>query len=214
MTQPLSRFNPIADAIARLFHPHAEVVVHDIIEDKIAYIINPFSGRSIGDPSLLDLDPHDPSLTNDIIGPYEKAGDRGQRIRSITAVLRSEAGESIGILCINLDFSVLESALEVLDGFVRSQDHEALPEVLFRKDWVDLINLEIRSHLTETGNSLDSIDIDGRIALLKRLDEKGLFFARKSVQQIAHLLGLSRATVYKHLKDIRKTNVLNRLSRP
>jgi predicted transcriptional regulator YheO len=58
------------------------------------------------------------------------------------------------------------------------------------------------------------LDIKGRIALLKRLDEKGLFYARKSVQQVAHTLSISRATVYKNLKEIRKENVMIRLGRP
>jgi predicted transcriptional regulator YheO len=214
MAHRLSRFRPIADAIARLFHPYAEVVLHDIIDDTIEYIANPFSGRATGDTSYMELDPKDPSLQKDVLGPYEKAGNNGQPIRSITAVLRSEDGDPMGILCINLNFSVLESALETLDKFVRSPDIEAIPEVLFRKDWRDLINLEIRSFLLETGKSLDSLDINGRISLLKRLEEKGLFYARKSVEQVAHTLKISRATVYKNLKEIRKDNVIIRFSRP
>ena len=214
MADRLLQFRPVADAIVRLLHPYAEVVIHDIIDDKIEYIANPFSGRAAGDESYLDLDPKDPCLQQDVIGPYEKAGNSGQPIRSITAILRCETGEPIGILCINLDFSVLESALETLDKFVRFPETEAIPEALFRKDWRDLIKLELRSFLLETGKSLDSLDINGRISLLKRLDEKGLFYARKSVEQVARMLRLSRATVYKNLNEIRRHNVTIRLSRP
>lgn len=214
MAHRLSQFTPIADAIVKLFHPHAEVVLHDLIDDTIAYIANPFSGRAVGDVSYLGIGPKEPSLKKDVLGPYEKADFKGQPIRSITAVLRSEDGNPIGILCINLDFSVLESALEILDKFVRSPDIDAIPEALFRKDWRNLIKLEIRSYLLETDKTLDMLDIKGRMALLKRLDEKGLFYARKSVQQVAHALGISRATVYKNLKEIRKENVMMQLGRP
>jgi predicted transcriptional regulator YheO len=103
MAHRLSRFRPIADAIVRLFHPYAEVVLHDIIDDTIEYIANPFSDRVTGDTSYLELDPKDPSLQKDVLGPYEKAGNNGQPIRSITAVLRSENGNPMGILCINLN---------------------------------------------------------------------------------------------------------------
>lgn len=214
MAHHLSQFKPVADAIAGLFHPFVEVVIHDIIDDTIEYIANPFSGRAVGDASLLGLDLKDPSLQKDVLGPYEKAGDKGQRISSITAVLRSEEGYPIGILCINLDFTVLESALEVLDDFVRSPDSEPRPEALFRKDWRDLIRLEVRSYLLETGKTLETLDVSGRISLLKKLDDKGLFYARKSVEQIARVLGISRATVYKNLREIRKEDVIIRLSRP
>lgn len=57
MTHQLSQFTPIADAIVKLFYPHAEVVLHDIIDDPIAYIGNLFSGRAVGDVSHLGLDP-------------------------------------------------------------------------------------------------------------------------------------------------------------
>lgn len=214
MAHRLSQFTPVADAIVKLFHPYAEVVIHDIIDDTIEYIANPFSGRADGDASLIGLDLKDPSLQKDVLGPYEKAGDKGQRIRSITAVLRSEEGYPIGILCINLDFTVLESALEVLDDFVRSPDIEPRPEALFRKDWRDLIRLEVRSYLLETGKTLDALDVSGRISLLKKLDDKGLFYARKSVEQIAQVLGISRATVYKNLRKIRKEDIIIRLSQP
>ena len=149
-----------------------------------------------------------------MLGPYEKADNTGQPIRSITAVIRNEDGNPIGILCINLDFSVLESALEILDKLVRSPDIDAIPEALFRKDWRDLIKLEIRSYLLETDKTLDLLDINGRMALVKRLDEKGLFYVRKSMEQVAGNLGVSRATEYKYLKEIRKENIMIRLGRP
>ena len=214
MAYLLSQFKPIANAIARLFHPFAEVVLHNITTDTIEHIVNPFSGRTVGDSSLLGLDHKDPGLQKDVLGPYEKADNKGRPIRSITAVLRSEEGDPIGIMCINLDFSVLESALETLEKFFRSSDTDAIPEALFRKDWRDLIKLEIRSYLVETDKTLDLLDINGRMALLKRLDDKGLFYARNSVEQVAGALGISRATVYKYLKAIRKENVIIRLSRP
>ena len=214
MAHRLSQFRPVADAIVKLFHPYAEVVLHDIIDDTIAYVANPFSGRAVGDVSYLGLDPKEPSLKKDVLGPYEKADYKGQPIRSITAVLRNADGNPIGILCINLDFLVLESALEILDKFVRSPDIDAVPETLFQKDWRDLIKLEIRSYLLETDKTLNMLNIKGRMTLLKRLDEKGLFYARKSVQQVAHALGISRATVYKNLKELREENVMIQLGRP
>jgi predicted transcriptional regulator YheO len=70
----LSRFNPVADAIAKLLHPFAEVVIHDLKKDTIVYIANPYSGRKVGDPSLLDLDPGELNSINKVIGPYETTG--------------------------------------------------------------------------------------------------------------------------------------------
>jgi predicted transcriptional regulator YheO len=40
MKNTLSRYIPIADAMAKLLHPYAEVVIHDIEKDTIVHIAN------------------------------------------------------------------------------------------------------------------------------------------------------------------------------
>ena len=212
MENVLSKYKPIADAIAVLLHPYAEVVIHDIIKDSIVHIANPCSKRREGDPSYLGLDGDGSDLTleKNVLGPYEKEGEGGQRIRSITAVLREDETLPIGILCINLDFSPLEtafeSALEVLNGLIRPAEIEARPEIIFREEWRELIKLEIRAFRLENGLTRDSMNAKERRELMRRLDQKRLFYARKSVEQVAGYLMISRATAYKDLNEIRKGN--------
>ena len=210
MENTLSNYKPIADAIAKLLHPYAEVVIHDIKKDVIVHIANPYSKRRVGDSSYLGLGggESDFGLEKNVLGPYEKAGEDGQRVRSITAVLRSDEAQPIGILCINLDFSPLEtafeSALEVLNGLIRPAEIEARPEIIFHEEWRELIKLEIRAFRLEKGLTQDSMNAGERRELLRRLDQKRLFYARKSVEQVASYLMISRATAYKDLNEIRK----------
>lgn len=209
MKDSLAKYVPIADAVARIFQPHVEVVLHDIETDKIAYIANPYSGRKEGDLSLLSLFDNtscDFPYGADVEGPYENAGNKGQRIRSISAALKDDQGNVIGMMCTNLDFSALEAGLDILENFIRPIDAKAPPKILFQNDWRDNIRLEIRMYLTENNLSFDNIDAGHRKSLIKRLEEKGLFYARKSVEQLAGLLNISRATAYKDLKQIRKEN--------
>ena len=212
MQNTLSSYKPIADAIAMLLHPYAEVVIHDIVKDIIVHIANPYSKRKVGDSSYLGLDgsQSDFGLEKNVLGPYEKTGDDGQRIRSITAVLRNEEAKPIGILCINLDFSPLEtafeSAFEVLNGLIRPAEVEARPEIIFREEWREQIKLEIRAFRLEKGLTQDSMNAKERRELMRRIDQKRLFYARKSVEQVASLLKISRATAYKDLNQIRKSN--------
>ena len=212
MENTLLSYKPIADAIAKLLHPYAEVVIHDIENDTIVHIANSYSRREVGDKSYLglDSDKSDFGLEKNVLGPYEKTGDDGQRIRSITAVLRNEAAKPIGILCINLDFLTLEtafeSALEVLNGLIRPPGSQARPEVIFREEWQEQIKLEIRAFRREKGRTQESISTKERRELMRRIDQKRLFYARKSVEQVASLLKISRATAYKDLNQIRKSN--------
>lgn len=212
MENTLSSYTPVADAIVKLLHPYAEVVIHDIEKDAIVHIANPYSKREIGDTSYLglDSDQSDFGLDKNVLGPYEKTGAAGQRIRSITAVLRNEATKPIGILCINLDFSALEtvfdSALEVLNGLIRPPGSQARPEVIFREEWQEQIKLEIRAFRCEKGRTQEPMSTRERRELMRRIDQKRLFYARKSVEQVASLLKISRATAYKDLNQIRKNN--------
>ncbi len=212
MENTLSSYTPVADAIVKILHPYAEVVIHDIEKDIIVHIANPYSKREVGDSSYLGLgsDESDFGLDKNVLGPYEKTGDDGQRIRSITAVLRNEAAKPIGILCINLDFSTLEtafdSALEVLNGLIRPPGSQARPEVIFREEWQEQIKLEIRAFRCEKGRTQEAMSTRERRELMRRIDQKRLFYARKSVEQVASLLKISRATAYKDLNQIRKSN--------
>ena len=205
MSRFLSAYIPVAEAIARLFHPNAEVVIHELAGDRVYHIANPFSGRQPGDISLLKLSAEDLEGQTDIIGPYEKAGNNGQAIRSITAVLREDTGKARGLMCINLDYSAYEPALNLLEALIRPRQAETHPEILFRNDWRDQIKLEARTFLNETRKSIDTLDAPTRKALMKRLEERGLFYAKKSVEQVAALLGVSRATAYNDLQAIRST---------
>ena len=212
MENTLSKYKPVADAIAMLLHPYAEVVIHDIVKDIIVHIANPYSKRRVGDSSYLGLDggQSDFGLEKNVLGPYEKAGEDGRRIRSITAVLRDDEDQPIGILCINLDFSPLEtafeSALEALNALIRPPEIAARPEIIFREEWRELIKLEIRAFRLEKGLRQDTMNAKERRELMRRLDQKRLFYARKSVEQVASYLMISRATAYKDLNAIRKAN--------
>ena len=107
MKDELAHYKPIGEAFSLLLFPHAEVVIHDLKTGCINAIFNNFSKRAVGDESLLDevkLLPH----TQDIFPPYFKINWDGRKIKSVTAVLRNQRSEAIGLLCVNLDISKWE----------------------------------------------------------------------------------------------------------
>ena len=204
MAHPLDRYKPVADAVAVLFAPDVEVVIHEIQTDTVFYIANPVSGRKPGDISLLELDDRDLEPKDGVIGPYEKAGESGQRVRAATAVLRDGRGKAVGLMCINQDYSVYEPALNLLERLIRPPQAEQHPEILFQNDWRDQIKLEVRAFLEEHNHAPDRLAPGERKRLIARLDEKGLFFAKKSIEQVAAIIGVSRATAYNDLKAARQ----------
>ncbi|MFJ6323149.1 MULTISPECIES: transcriptional regulator [unclassified Rhizobium] len=197
------QFVPVAEAVATLLKPHAEVVIHDLRTQTIAYIANNISRRDIGGSSLADLKDIG-ELGTDVIGPYRKTNFDGRQLKSITAVLRNSDGETFGLLCINFDIAPIEAARNALSLLAAFQGAGAQPSALFNADWQETVNGAISGFLGERGLAASALAKEDHAALVERLEQEGYFSIRNLVPYLARLLGISRATVYKHLREARQ----------
>ena len=199
----LDNFRAIADAIATLFFPHAEVVLHDLRTQKVDYIANNLSKREIGDDSALeDMLSDDVSERN--IGPYEKLNWDGQKIRSLSTVLRDRQGNPLAVLCINLNISLFENAKAALDLFLSPTKVIPQPDSLFRDDWQERINTFLHAWLRERQLSLNLLTRDHKRELVLALHAEGAFKGKSASNYVANVLNMGRATVYKHLKELKE----------
>lgn len=201
--EDILQFAPIAEAVATLLKPHAEVVIHDLRTQTIAYIANNLSRREVGGSSLAELKDIG-SLGSDVIGPYRKTNFDGRQLKSITAVLRGKAGQPFGLLCINFDIAPIEAARDALNLLAAFQGAGAQPSALFRADWQETVNAAIADFLGERGLAASALAKEDHAALVEMLEQEGYFSIRNLVPYLARLLGISRATVYKHLREARQ----------
>lgn len=198
----LASFVPVADAIAALLKPHAEVVIHDLGNGTLRHIANRLSRRSPGDDSLTDVDGVD-TLGEPVIGPYPKTNHDGRPMKSVTAVLRDGRGRPAGLMCVNLDVSMFETLQSMSRDFLRFAHAPPRPAALFREDWREEVNDVVGTFLGERGTSLAAMHVDEREALVRALDARGVFDVRHAAGYVARVLGVSRATLYKSLKSVR-----------
>ncbi|HWD30425.1 transcriptional regulator [Pseudomonas caricapapayae] len=198
----LDNYRAIADAIATLFFPHAEVVLHDLRSQKIDYIANNLSKREIGDDAALE-DMLETGTDETNIGPYEKLNWDGQKIRSLSTVLRDEAGKPLAVLCINLNISLFENAKAALDLFLSPSKLIAQPDALFRDDWQERINTFLNTWLRQRQLSLNLLTREHKRELVLALHAEGAFKGKSAANYVANVLGMGRATVYKHLKELK-----------
>lgn len=198
----LENYRAIADAIATLFFPHAEVVLHDLRTQTVAYIANNISKREIGDDAALeDMLSEEASERN--IGPYEKLNWDGQKIRSVSTVLRDAEGTPLALLCINLNISLFESAKAALDLFLSSSKLIPQPDALFRDDWQERINTFLHNWLRQRQLGLNLLTREHKRELVEALHAEGAFRGKSAANYVANVLNMGRATVYKHLKEIK-----------
>jgi len=199
----LDNYRAIADAIATLFFPHAEVVLHDLRTQKVDYIANNLSKRTIGDDSALE-DMLSDEVSERNIGPYEKLNWDGQKIRSLSTVLRDSEGHAVAVLCINLNISLFENAKAALDLFLSPSKLIPQPDSLFRDDWQERINTFLHTWLRERQLSLNLLTRDHKRELVLALHAEGAFKGKSASNYVANVLNMGRATVYKHLKELKE----------
>ncbi|HDJ1438696.1 TPA: PAS domain-containing protein [Serratia rubidaea] len=199
----LTRYHAIADAIALLFTPYAEVAIHDLASQKLVYIANNRSQRELGEDSNLD-DLRD-NLDLQVIGPYQKHNWDGGQLRSISAVLRDDNQHPIGLMCINLDITVLSSAKAALETFLSGSALQPQPAVLFQDDWQERINTFIYQWLQQHQQTLSTLNAPARRELVEALYHQGAFRGKNAAGYVAKILGIGRATVYNYLKNCKES---------
>lgn len=199
----LDKYHPVAEAVAALLRPHAEVVIHDLETGQIHHIVNPLSRRQVGTNSMTELEVAS-SLQASVIGPYRKTNWDRRQLRSVTAVLRNEASRPIGLLCINLDISMFEGAAAAIRQLIDFSPEPVFPADLFKPEWKEVANTILAAYLASHKLTEAAMSRTDQLAVIRLLEENGIFDMRGSMPHITQLLRLSRSTVYNMLNEIRK----------
>jgi D-arginine utilization repressor len=192
---------PACQAIATLLRPHAEVALHDLATDTIVGIWNGFSDRLPGEASLLSELPES-WHERPVQGPYAKVLADGRQLSSVSAVIRDGAGSPRGLLCVNLDRTPLLE-LAALIGRVAAPAESPPPE-LFERDWREQIALTVDERCRELNIDRRRLSRADKREVVAELDRRGLFATRNAAAHAGKALGVSRATVYSLLKEVRR----------
>lgn len=197
MSPELERYRPIAEAISLLLSPHVEVIIHDFKTKCVGAIFNNLSKRKIGDESLLDE--MEKLSDQEVFPPYFKINWDGRKMKSVSALLKNQAGKAIGLLCINLDISKWEQMHHFILDLIESKVEQ--PDCLFKNDWREKINVYVSTYLKRNGLCLESLDRSEKRKLLLELWKEGAFETKNAASYVADVLQISRATVYNYLKE-------------
>jgi len=204
---------PLVRGLAEMFGPECEVVLHDInaLPHSIVAIENGHvTGRTVGDvPTDLMLR----TLRNvdeaQDVRLYVSSSD-GKILKSLAITLRDARGEAFAILGVNLDVSQVVQAQRVLANLtaVGRLGGEAVPEAeeIFSGDIRDVVAGMITKILAEMDKTTPAMSREEKMEVVKRLEARGAFLVKRSAEQVAEALDLSRYTIFSYLKEIRHHN--------
>lgn len=198
---------PIVYGIAETFGRKCEVVLHDFQqpESSIVAIAGNVTNRHVGGSVT--------QIGLSIIAQGDAAQDQfnyvthapnGRVLKSSTIVLRDRDGDVIGALCINLDVTELRLLASMAQELVGPPLQTPEP-VTFVDDIGQVLQAVIEKEIAVLGNSIDRLTKQERLTILRSLDRRGIFALRRAASQVAEYLGVSRATVYTYLEEIRGT---------
>lgn len=210
----LALFHPAMRAIAAAGGSTCEVVLHnldgsdvDLGQTIMAIEHGHVTGREVGGPSTsLGLDVmQNRQEDHDAFG-YRGFTTDGRELRCSSVYFRNRAGDIIAALCINVDLSAVQQARSLLDALLPGAGPElpAQPDEYFGRDLVSVMDAMIAEAIREAGKPVAQLSRDDKIAVLERLDARGVTRMRKSVETMAVRLGISRVTAYAYLDEARR----------
>ena len=202
---------PIVQGLAEMFGADCEVVLHDVglLPHSIVAIENgALTGRTVGDvPTdrmLRNL--RNPDQTQDV-RVYISSHD-GKILKSLAVTLRDPDGQPYGLLGLNFDISEIVQAQRTLATItaVSRLGGDAPPETdeIFAGDIRDVVSGMVTKILGEMGKTPAAMTREEKMEVVKRLEERGAFLVKRSAEQVAEALDLSRYTIFSYLKEIRR----------
>lgn len=192
----------MSDAMVKTFGHNCEVVIHDLeqeLENTIVYIKNGHvSNRQLGDgasalvlDTINDLDMIQEDKLNYIIRDGEKHIKCSSLFFYDNDILRY-------ILSINFDITHLIKTQEALGQLIV---HESIgvPDE-FPVDVNDVLDRLILQSIEKVGKPIDQMNYKEKSIAIKFLDKCGAFLIKKAGDKVAEVFGISKYTIYNHMK--------------
>jgi predicted transcriptional regulator YheO len=191
----------LASLIAETFGNNCEVVLSDLDHPDssiLAIFNNHVTGRDTGDP----LTPQAlERVRNSADGYYINYQDsKGGKLIKTSTISACIDGHNIAF-CINYDCSELENLQRSLEGFLTMQrDNDVNSDAAI--DYAPIIQEAVKKAIKLIQKPVRLMTKKDRLQVIAYLEEHGILQMQKSIQAVAHYLGISRYTVYNYLNEL------------
>ena len=201
----------MAKGIVGVFGERCEVVIHDFndIAQSVVHIEGNVTHRSVGAPltrtMMRMLDEFGDQVPDKIA--YKITTEDGKVLRCASIFVRDDAGRLEGCLAINFNISDFMFFSQAFSDFTFIPGDNGGPN----KD--SLVNFSekpersmasiIDAVVARQGKPPAMMDKAEKLAVVRRLEQAGVFMVKGSVNYLARVLGASRFTIYNYLKEVR-----------
>lgn len=207
--QILHSFVPLARGMHEFLGENCEIIIHNLehLDASVMTIFNGhLSGRKIGAPiSELTLSYVQRMRKDDTLRhvTYFAKNKRGETFKAFTSAILGENGRIIGLFCINFYLNV--SLHDFMQHFYphAQQEPENISEIFVENtEELMLAALEDAKKTVYGNPAISSANKNKEIIHI--LSQKGIFHLKDAVYIIAEHMGISKNTVYMHLRNRQK----------
>jgi len=206
----LESYKTLAEGLANYLGDGYEIVVHSLgnLEHSVIKIINGHhTSRKEGSP-ITDLGLTMARNINEIgqkkyLAYFNKTA-KGEPLKSTSIAINGEKGNVIGLFCINFYMSTpLSSILACLTPENGDYHNNNFAES-FVEDVDDLLKLSLKEASDKVYGDRSIATSNKNKEIISILNDKGIFNFKDAVIKIADMMGISKNTVYMHIRNIAK----------
>lgn len=201
----LSSYKVLVDGLADYLGNGYEIILHSLedMEKSVIKIVNGhYTGRTEGSPitnfALSMLETLKKNNDKKALS-YFNRDKNGVMMKSTTIPITGEADRIIGLLCINFYTNLPLS--EVFAKFMPNDSNLHIAES-FSDNIDDVIISALEEARTKVLSNPNISTSNRNKEIISLLSEKGIFNLKDSVVKVASFMGISKNTVYLHLRNI------------
>ncbi|HCT65573.1 MAG TPA: hypothetical protein DIC60_09980 [Lachnospiraceae bacterium] len=177
-----------------------ESIEHSVIKITNGYHTDRAEGAPITDLALDMLGKIQEDAEKEYITYFTK-NKKGEQIKAATLAIRGEGNKIIGLLCMN--FYLNTELIDILSNYISGEKSiMAIKHENFATNIDDLVQSAVETARAEIEKDLKFHPSLRNKQIVKQLYKKGIFDLKDSVLKVADCMGISKNTVYMHLRNI------------
>lgn len=200
----LASYITVLHGLAAYLGDGYEMVLHSLesFDHSVICILNgEHTGRKIGAPITdlaLNMLDEISKGQNDMITYFSK-NKKGEPLKSTTIAIRGENQRIIGLFCIN--FYMNTSLYDIMQTMIPAEQIVPVPKENFAENSDELIETTLEAVKIEVYANQSISANNKNKYIVYQLEERGIFNIKDAVIKVAQSLGISKNTVYMHIRN-------------
>ena len=206
----------LAAFLSEVLGPCYETVLYDLTltpPSVVAIYNGSISGRAVGSPMtsmLQKMIADGVAKDNDWIANYRGLAANGKTLRCSTHFIKDEAGELIGLLCVNFDDTrYLELSHNIFsmvhpDHYIKENISIALTQQAEDGNLSDSVSDAVdEAMILVIGTPHGIMNYEQKLEVISILNRRNIFQIKGAVSVVARRISASQASVYRYLNEVR-----------